>query len=175
MLAWRFDRVKGSALFPLVLEGANDNIIVEFSDMDVALIATMITAITACAGVYLQRRAVLLSEKGLNRRVDDIEELVARIEKERAERETQINERRKAHESLDVHATLSEIGTRALGNDVFILEGLLVFQQLALIYIYYSRELDDRDPDLANDLGRLCTSVIDYVGSRNHRLTVVRS
>jgi hypothetical protein len=56
---------------------------------------------------------------------------------------------------------------------MFILDGLLVFQQLALIYIYYSRELDERDPDLANDLGRLCTSMIDYVGSRNHRRTVV--
>jgi hypothetical protein len=70
--------------------------VVDPSDMDVALIATMITAISACVGIYFQRRGVLLTEKTLNRRVDEIEDLVTRIEKERDTRETQISERRKA-------------------------------------------------------------------------------
>ena len=143
--------------------------------MDVGQLVAILTAVAAWAAIYLQRREVLLSEREINRRVSDIEEVMKCIEEERKQREAQIHERTTAHSSLDVHYALSDIHIRSVSNDVLILRDLLVFQQLSAIYLRYSAELDQRDPKLPQDFADLCLSMIHYVGAANNVHTVTNT
>src|SRR3990170_4476110 len=107
----------------------------------------LIVALAACVGVYLQWRSTRASERDIDLRIDLLNDLVARIEKERVDRETAVQHRIIEGVALRLEQSDGLIEAMGAGNDAIALRQLLLWTQVAALYITHQSRSATPEPD----------------------------
>jgi hypothetical protein len=124
-------------------------------------------AIAAWIGLAIQRRAVRVSERDVELRVDRIGAVVDQLDTERKAREAALAEKAMADLYLQRRIALGEIHTAGDSNDLFITQQLLLYQQFALLYLAHREQVDAVAPDATRHCDELCLGIQRTIGASN--------